>query len=87
MMIVETANSSYEFDTVGKLVRRVGGTNEPTDRFREDGDWHRYEAITAPVLGQSMCINWPDGQPALRDNTVTSAVQSIFINVDELGVR
>lgn len=79
MIVVDTQNSTYEIDTVGKLVRRTRGAKSPTDRFGWDEEWCPYVDITAPVLGGSLIITWPDGQPNLRDHTVTSAVKAFFV--------
>lgn len=73
-MIVVTENSSYEFDLEQKRVRRLRGVNDPTPRLGTDGEWRTYVEVSDPQIGQSFVIRWPDGQPELRDHTISSAV-------------
>lgn len=41
---ISTNNSVYELDLDNNRVRRVRGSNPPTQNFREDGLWHRITA-------------------------------------------
>lgn len=83
IIIIQTQNSTYEIDTTRSLARRVVGANEPTPRFNQDGEWHEYVRISDPTLGEAFVITWPDGQPDLRDNTITSAVESYVVTTDD----
>jgi hypothetical protein len=65
---VETQNSTYEIDTVGKRMRRITGTAPPSDRQGPNGVWKNYAGITKH-LGRYL-IDWDgDGR-----TTITSTV-------------
>lgn len=76
-MFVHTLNSCYEFDLPNYRVRRVEGTASPTDRFGADEEWRTFTEVSDFIVGESIIITWPDGQPKLRDHTVTSTVLAI----------
>jgi hypothetical protein len=67
---VETQNSTYEVDTVGKRIRRLNGSAEPTDRQGPDMVWKPYARLDK-VLGCYL-IDW-DGEGHC---TITSHVVS-----------
>ena len=74
MKTVHTLNSSYEIDEENQLVRRVVGVAPTTDRFTPNNEWKPYVDIE---LGAQMVVQWPDGQPELRDFTVSSNITRI----------
>jgi hypothetical protein len=59
MLRVVTQNSTYEFDTVGKRVRRLSGDAAPTARQGPDHVWKDYTRLDK-VLGGYL-IDW-DGK-------------------------
>lgn len=76
-VFVHTENSIYEFDLPNFKVRRTEGNGAPTPRFGEDGEWHAYVEVSEILVGATILIRWPDGQPELRDFSVTSLVLAI----------
>lgn len=74
---VRTRNSLYEIDWNHYLVRRVDGAVDPTDRFSPGGEWKPFVEILQYEEGKPLVVKWPDGQPVLRDHTVSSDVQSL----------
>lgn len=76
-MFVHTENSVYEFDLYNHKVRRTEGNGAPTPRFGGDGEWRAYVEVSEIVVGEAILIRWPDGQPELRDFSVTSLVLAI----------
>lgn len=73
MIRIKTRNSIYEIDTDSKLARRIDGRVDPTDRFSPGGEWKPYVNVEG-AKGTPLIFTWPDGQPELRDHTVTSTV-------------
>lgn len=76
-VFVHTENSVYEFDLPNFKVRRTEGNGAPTPRFGEDGEWRVYIEVSEIAVGETILIRWPDGQPELRDFSVTSLVIAI----------
>lgn len=59
MLSVETQNSTYEIDPVGKRIRRLNGQSAPTDRQGPDRVWKDYHGLSK-VMGCYL-IDW-DGE-------------------------
>lgn len=76
-MKVHTQNSVYEIDQCKKRVRRIEGEGQPTARFSPNGEWKTYSVLLQLEIGKSMAILWPDGQPDLRDFSVSSVVLAL----------
>lgn len=76
-MYVHTQNSVYEFDLPNHKVRRAEGNGAPTPRFGDEGAWQPYVEVSEILVGEAIIIRWPDGQPELRDFSVTSLVMAI----------
>lgn len=76
-MKVHTLNSIYEIDCQHRRVRRIEGDGVPTPRFAPHGIWKPYVEILQCEVGKPLVIEWPDGQPELRDLTVSSTVLAL----------
>ena len=76
-MLFTTYNSTYEIDPEQARIRRLEGLNQPTPRQGADGDWKRYEAISAVTIGLCVTIIWRfvDG---VGQGTRTGPVQQII---------
>lgn len=57
-MIFLTDNSTYEIDPANRRIRRLEGTNDPTARQGNDGDWKNYAAISSVTIGDPVVIVW-----------------------------
>jgi len=71
-MVFKTNNSTYEVD--GMEIRRISGTNPPTNHFSPDGEWKTFKDISSIQINYPVWISWLDGK-----YTQTSVVQFIEI--------
>ncbi len=77
MKTVKTLSGSiYEVDENNKRVRRIFGTNNPTPRQGNDGDWRNYEQLHL-TLGNRMLVIWGQAGNIIQ-TTSTSTVMAIF---------
>jgi hypothetical protein len=70
-----TDNSVYELDQRRGAIRRVSGTEPPTECFAPDGDWKRFRALSFLEIGRRVQVVWPDDAP--HDVTVLSVVRDV----------
>lgn len=64
-LVVRTENSAYEFDQEQKLMRRLAGTNDPTNPLYPDGEWRPYDRIEYLAVGHRALIVYPSGKGKL----------------------
>lgn len=74
MRTVSTENSTYEIDESNKLIRRVHGVNDPTQRQGEDGEWKEYLGIM--FTGGGILIQWGWNGDSSAKCTLTSNIVS-----------
>lgn len=67
----KTENSTYEIDYMRYRVRRVSGTNPPTERFAPDGSWKPYDEIKMTIHGALFFV-WPDGTGTITSKILTN---------------
>jgi hypothetical protein len=76
--IAKTENSTYEVDAARSRIRRLHGTNPPTERLAPDGEWKTYEELRVYFSG-GLLVVWPlDPTDQLSDCTVTSPIERLF---------
>lgn len=51
------SGSTYQVDYINKLIRRISGTNNPTNRQGQDGNWKAYQDIVLKE-GEVCFIFW-----------------------------
>jgi hypothetical protein len=71
-----TDNSIYELDPARHSIRRLAGTNTPTPRQGDDGEWRRFHAISAVTIGCPVIIVWRM-QGTIARATHTSPVTTV----------
>ena len=73
-IVFETVSGSvYEIDTLGRRIRRLEGSHEPTPRQGEDGEWREYQSISEVDEGKAVLIVWRyEGD--IAKSTITSDV-------------
>ena len=71
-----TYNSIYEIDQAGRRLRRLVGSNTPTPRQGDDGEWQSFHAISAVTVGDPVIIVWRMQGDAAQA-TYTSPVTAI----------
>lgn len=74
MRTVETKNSTYEIDTVGKRIRRTSGSALPTVRQGPDNVWKPYHDLSKAYGGY--LIEWDDKGHATLTSRVVSETES-----------
>jgi hypothetical protein len=75
-MRFRTGNSLYEVDTIGKRIRRLNGTFNPTPRQGPDGEWREFLDILNLQESQSAIIIWGVSGDTLK-TTMTSEIKEI----------
>lgn len=78
--IATETGSVYEVDRQAKLVRRLSGRGNPTQRVGTDGEWKPYANLAfEPQVGSRLWIVWSygDGADGSDRCTVTSTVTEI----------
>ncbi len=79
-MIVKTKNSTYE--VIDNKIRRLYGTEGPTVRQGDDGDWKEFMEMLGPEVGKRMCIIWKFTEDLVAQTTQTSVVIEILETQD-----
>ena len=72
-MIYKTESGSvYQVDEAGKRVRRLSGTNAPTQRQGADGEWKEFVSVDVLVtaIGRRLWIDWT----GFGNGTITSPI-------------
>ena len=80
--VYKTQDSTYEASLERRLIRRIDGDTDPTDRQGADGKWKPY-AVLQPSF-QGLLIGWKiegedeDGNPILK-STLTSPLLHAYV--------
>lgn len=82
---VTETGSTYEVDYESMRIRRLNGTNTPTNRQGHDGEWKAFVKLDRVEVGTSAFIFWdPETTPLLPGSlggspcTVTSQIVAVF---------